>query len=219
MRLVLLEDERDIAEAIRDLLLRDHHHVRWCATVQEAEGINPVLEVDAAVLDVMIENDDDAGFTLATAWRAAGYRGPILFTTARDTVEDRVRGLDLGGDDYLVKPYSLAELQARVRALMRRDSPVKQALIEHGKLRMDTVSRRTWWGKREMALSAREFALLECLALNPEATFRAVELADRIFPEATSGGLVVRVYVRQLRQKIHPSIVATASGGYRLGVQ
>lgn len=218
MRVLLLEDEADIAEAVAEVLTRDHHHVRRFTHPAELADVDP-SSVDAAILDVMIGSDPDAGFKLAVRWREAGFRGPILFTTARDSVQDRIRGLDLGGDDYLVKPYSLGELRARVRALLRRDSPIKQALIERGRLRLDTATRRLWWDEVEILVSAREFALLEYLALHPERVVRGAELADRIFPDATSGGLVARVYIRQLRQKVDANVILTASGGYRLGAE
>lgn len=218
MRILLLEDEPDIAEAVADTLTRDHHHVTWAPTRAAAEALAAERAFDLAVIDVIIGSDEDAGFDLATSLRRGGFLGPVLFTTARDTVEDRVRGLDLGGDDYLVKPYSLVELRARVRALLRRESTVKHVEAVHGPLRIDFATRRVWWAGREVDLSARAFAMLELLAMYPDRAFSAAELQERVFPDAESGGIVVRVYVRQLRQKLDPSVVATVAGGYRLGV-
>jgi two-component system, OmpR family, response regulator QseB len=218
VRILLLEDEPDIAEAVVDALTRDRHHVAWAPDLAAAEAALAARSFDLAVLDVIIGGDDDAGFRLAASMRHSGFLGPVLFTTARDAVDDRVRGLDLGGDDYLVKPYSLAELQARVRALLRRETPVKGADVTHGPLRIDLAAQRVWWDDREVDLSARAFALVALLALHPDRTFGALELQERVFPDAASGGIVVRVYVRQLRQKLGPAVVATVAGGYRLGV-
>ncbi len=218
MRILLLEDEPDIAEAVADTLTRDHHHVTWATTFEGAERAAAEHACDLAILDVILGDDDDAGFRFATHLRTAGFLGPLLFTTARDAVEDRVRGLDLGGDDYLVKPYSLVELRARVRALLPRETTVKGSETAHGPLRIDLAARRTWWHGHPVDLSAREFAMLEVLALHPDRTFGSAELQARVFPDAESKGIVVRVYVRQLRQKLGPSVVATVSGGYRLGV-
>ena len=218
MRILLLEDEPDIAEAVADALTRDHHHVTWATTLAGAERAASDHPCDLAVLDVILGDDEDAGFRFAKHLREVGFLGPMLFTTARDAVEDRVLGLDLGGDDYLVKPYSLVELRARVRALLRRDTAVKGAETEFGVLRIDLASRRVWWDGRLIDLSAREFAMLEVFALHPERTFTSTELQARVFPDAESKGIVVRVYVRQLRQKLGPNVVATVPGGYRLGV-
>lgn len=216
MRILLLEDEHDIAEAVVEALTSDHHLVTWAPDVATAEAA-AARGVDLAVLDVIVGDADDAGFELATGLRRSGFLGPILFTTARDAVDDRVRGLDLGGDDYLVKPYSLTELRARVRALGRREAPTKEAIIARGPLRVDTGAKRVAWGGRDVDLSAREYALIELLARFPDRTFAAAELQERVFPDAGPGGSVVRVYVRQLRQKLGADVVATVPGGYRLG--
>lgn len=218
MRILLLEDETDIAEAVSGALTADHHTVWWTNDVAQAQAAVTERGFDLAVLDVIVGDEDDAGFALATWLRDAGFVGPILFTTARDTVEDRVRGLDLGGDDYVVKPYSLAELRARVRALARREAPIKASAIEHGALRIDTAARRVWWSDTEVELSSREFALLELLATHPDRVFAAPDLQRRVFPDASPSSNVVRVYVHQLRHKLSAEVVSTAPGGYRLGV-
>jgi len=218
LRILLLEDETDIAEAVTGALTADRRTVWWTHDVDEAASIALERGVDLAILDVIVGDDDDAGFRLAEALREGDFRGPVLFTTARDAVEDRVRGLDLGGDDYVVKPYSLVELCARVRALARREATVKSSVVTHGLLRLDTVARRTWWNDAEVELSAREFAMIELLCTHPDRIFAAQELQERVFPDASPGSNVVRVYVHQLRQKLPAEVVVRAPGGYRLGV-
>lgn len=217
MQVLLLEDEEDIARPVIAMLERERYAVRWARSADEARAAMAEREADVAILDVMLDRVD-AGFELAEELRSVGYPGAILFLTARDSITDRVRGLDLGGDDYLVKPYSLVELRARVRALLRRETPVKGTDVERGPLRIDLAAQRVWWDDREIELSARAFAMLELLALHPDRVFTALELQQRVFPDAESGGIVVRVYVRQLRQKLGPTVVATVAGGYRLGV-
>lgn len=173
--------------------------------------------VDLAILDVMMPGDDDAGFEIARRLRDDGYDGSLLFMTARDSVDDRVEGLDLGADDYLVKPFSLDELRARVRALLRRMRATRTARLDRGRLSVDLAARTVAWDGEFADLTEREFAMLEILAHDPDRSFTSHELLDRLFPEAASGAAVVRVYVRQLRTKIAPDVIVTVAGGYRLG--
>jgi len=128
-----------------------------------------------------------------------------------------VRGLDLGGDDYLIKPFGLQEFMARVRALLRRTAQTKRTVLERSPLRVDLESRRVAWDGEQIEVSEREFAILELFALYPERVFSVDELLERFFPDASSGAGVVRVYVSQLRHKIANGIIRTVAGGYRLG--
>ncbi len=218
MRILLLEDERDIREPLAALLRHQGHEVDEAGSLDEAREAVIEAEPDLAVLDVMLPEGEDAGFRFAKELREAGYSGPILFVTARDAVEDRVAGLDLGGDDYLTKPFSLQEFAARVRALLRRQSRVHSSVFERGPLRVDYAARRVFWDGREVSLSAREFALLELFTLYPDRVYDAEELLDRLFPGTDSGLRIVRVYVHRLRQKLGPEVIATVPGGYRLGL-
>ncbi len=215
--MLLLEDEDDIARPVIALLERERYGVRWARTTDEARAALAEREPDVAILDVMVDHDD-AGFELAEELRSVGYPGAILFLTARDSVSDRVRGLDLGGDDYLVKPFSLKELLARLRALVRRQAQTRRAVFERGPLRVAFDRREARWHGAVVALSEREFEILELLALYPDRAFSVDDLVERFFPDAASGRRVVRVYVSQLRRAIDPSVVATVPGGYRLGV-
>lgn len=218
MRILIMEDEPDIAEAVVDVLRRDRFDPIWVRTPGEALDAFVERDVAAAVLDVMVGSDADAGFRLAERLRASEYRGAILFLTARDATEDRIRGLDLGADDYLVKPFSLAELAARVRALVRRVGDARTPRLRAGDdVIVDLAARAVLRGGAPVELSAKEFELVEWLALHAERAVPVEELVDQLFPDATSGASVVRVYVGQLRRKLGRDVIVTVPGGYRLG--
>ena len=214
--MLFLEDEPRLGQAVARALAAQGYGVRWAKSLEEAREAFLELEPDLMVLDVRLPEGEDGGFRFAEEAREAGYKGPILFLTARDALEDRVQGLDLGGDDYLVKPFHLEELLARVRALLRRGASFRGRVLERGPLRVDFAGRRVLWEGREVALSAKEFALLELLTLHPEKAFPREELLERVFPGAESEA-VLRVYVQRLRQKLAPWVVERVPGGYRLG--
>ena len=175
---------------------------------------------DAVVLDVMLPGAD--GFEVCRQLRAAGVWAPVIMLTARDAVEDRVRGLDAGADDYLTKPFSLAELLARLRALARRGPVERPTVLSAGDLRLDPAARRVWRGETELELSAREFALLETFVRSPGRVFSQFELLEAAWDmgyEQRSN--VVEVYVGYLRQKIDRpfgvrSLETVRGLGYRL---
>mgnify|MGYP002738638121 CR=1 FL=1 len=217
MRILLVEDEPDLAVPLAELLRRNRYEVDWERDATGAYERLGARDFELALLDIMLPEGEDAGLLLAQDMRSAGYSGQILFLTARDSVADRVEGLDAGGDDYLVKPFSFEELLARVRALLRRDSQVRQAVFERGPLRVEFNARRLFWGGREARLSDREFAMIELFALNPDRVFTVAELLDRFFPDADSGPQVIRVYIWQLRSKVDGRLLVTVPGGYRLG--
>jgi DNA-binding response OmpR family regulator len=218
MKILLLEDERDLAEPVAQLLRAQRYEVTWVDTLGAAYEAFSERDYDLAILDVMLPESEDAGFELAEGLRAAGFAGSILFLTARDSVEDRIRGLDLGGDDYLIKPFSLKELLARVRALLRRESGTRTAGFQRGPLTVEFDRRTVSWHGQAVRLSEREFAMLELFALYPERIFSVDDLLERFFPDAASGHRVVRVYINQLRQKLAEDAVTTVPGGYTLGV-
>jgi two-component system, OmpR family, response regulator QseB len=218
MKILVVEDEAILGRTLVKLLLHEGYQALWADSIDKAWGFLLESEVDLIALDVMLPEGEDAGFTFAQTLRDTGTTAPILFVSARDTVEDRIAGLDIGGDDYLVKPYSLDEFLARVRALLRREAQTKQSILKRGPLELDFRKRSVKWENKDIVLSEREFALLEQFALNPERIYSADELLDKLFPDADSGNRVVRVYVHYLRQKLGENVVATASGGYRLGV-
>ncbi|WP_027882128.1 response regulator transcription factor [Meiothermus rufus] len=218
MRILLVEDEPGLAGPLVALLRRERYEVVWADNTPQARAQVDECEPDLIALDVMLPEGEDAGFRLARQLRLGGFTGAILFLTARDVVEDRVYGLDLGGDDYLVKPFSLEEFLARVRALLRRGGTTRQSVFERGPLRIEFDSRKVYWNRRLVSLSDKEFALLERLALYPERVFGVDELLEKIFPDAESGHRILRVYVHRLREKLGEDVITTLPGGYALGV-
>ncbi|GAB5602604.1 response regulator transcription factor [Thermus sp. FJN-A] len=218
MRILLVEDEPDIGEPLTLFLAKEGYEVGWARSVGEAWGAFLETEPDLLVLDVMLPEGVDAGFRFADAVREGGYAGGILFLTARDGLEDRVYGLDLGGDDYLVKPFAFGELLARVRALLRRGAQHKARWFRRGPLEVDLVGKRAFWQGKEAILSPTEFHLLEVFCLYPHRLFGTEELADRLFPGRESSLRLVRVYVHRLRNKLGPEVVRTGAGGYGLGL-
>lgn len=217
MTILVLEDERDIAEPVTQLLRAQRYTVTWVASLDDAYEAFAERDYDLAILDVMLPEGEDAGFELAEGLRATGFGGSILFLTARDSVEDRIRGLDLGGDDYLIKPFSLKELLARVRALLRRESQTRSATFSRGALEVTFANRRVSWSGQDVRLSEREFSILELFALYPDKVFTVDDLLERFFPDAASGHRVVRVYVKQLRDKLGERVIETVPNGYVLG--
>ncbi|KGQ21479.2 response regulator transcription factor [Thermus filiformis] len=215
MRILLLEDETSIGRAVERALSAQGHRVDWVRGLEEARERFLEEEPDLMVLDVRLPEDEDGGFLFAKEVRSAGYTGPILFLTARDTLKDRVEGLDLGGDDYLVKPFALEELLARVRALLRRSAKARESLLTFGRLRLDLAERAAYLDGVRVDLTLREFALLEVLALNPDRVYSPEELAQKVFSPDKVGA--VKVYVHYLRQKLGPKVVQTVPGGYRMG--
>lgn len=218
MFVLAVEDEFTLGDGLVRSLRASGYEVAWATSLAEARALLLEREPDLITLDVMLPESEHAGFTLAQEIRDVSAV-PILFLTARDAIEDRIYGLDLGGDDYLVKPFSLDEYLARVRALLRRDAQVKKAKLVRGPLELDLARRSAHWQGQLLNLSAREFALLELFTLNPERVYSPEELLDKLFPKADSGLKVIRVYVHYLRQKLSKDAIVTVQGGYRLGLK
>jgi two-component system OmpR family response regulator len=220
VRVLLVEDDVPMAAALRRALKSAGVIADVAISGTDAQWMVRAGEYDAMILDVMLPDVD--GFETCRRLRADGVWVPILMLTARDTVEDRVKGLDGGADDYLTKPFSLAELLARLRALARRPAMERPAVIEVGDLRLDPGSRQVWRGEHEIELSAREFSLLEAFMRGPGQVFSQEQLLDAAWDfgyEHRSN--VVEVYVRYLREKIDrpfgvESIETVRGMGYRL---
>jgi two-component system, OmpR family, response regulator QseB len=218
MRLLLVEDEHSIARPLLRALAAQGHVVHHADSLERARDALAEAEPDLMLLDVRLHEHEDGGFTLAREARAVGYSGPILFMTARDALDDRVMGLDLGGDDYVVKPFELPELLARVRSLLRRVSEVKTSVLRFGELELDTSNRTVRWQGVVVQLSNREYGVLERLAYTPSRIYRPEELMDLVWGGEANDLGVVKVCVYHLRQKLGPDVVKTINGGYTLGL-
>ncbi len=216
MQVLLLEDEPHLGRAVAQALRAQGYAVRWAKDLEEAWDLFLEAEPGLMVLDVRLPGDPEGGFRFAQAVREGGYKGGILFLTARDALEDRVQGLDLGADDYLVKPFHLEELLARVRALARRQAEEKRPRVLWGDLEIDLNARSVRRLGERVELSPREFALLELLLLHRGRVFAPEEVAAQVFGSEEKVG-AVKVYVHYLRQKLHPRVVLTVPGGYRFG--
>jgi two-component system, OmpR family, response regulator len=220
VRVLVVEDDVRMAAAIRRGLRFEGLVVDIAADGEAALRTVGAVDYDAIVLDVMMPGLD--GFETCERLRRDGVWAPVLMLTARDAVEDRVRGLDGGADDYLTKPFSLAELTARLRALVRRGPTERPAVLEVGELQLDPSTREVWRGEAEIRLSTREFALLETFMRRPGHVLTQTQLLEAAWDlgyEQRSN--VVEVYVRYLRQKIDrpfgvSSIETVRGAGYRL---
>lgn len=216
MRVLVVEDDPGVGELLRDELEAQGYTVDWAQDGEEASALLALFPFDLMVLDVMLPIRD--GFELTRALREERVGVPILMLTARDGVEDRVRGLELGADDYLVKPFHLAELRARVRALLRRAKGETSNTITVGRLKLDLEGHRIWFGSDEVSLSGTEYALLEFLVLHPDRYFDREALLERVWPGDTSiSARTVDTYIRYLRRKLAEDAIETRRGiGYRL---
>lgn len=201
MRILVAEDERSLNRIITKQLASSGYSVDSVFDGADAYDHLAVTEYDGAVLDVMMPKSD--GFSVVKKIRAEGNDTPVLFLTARDSIEDRVEGLDLGADDYLVKPFAFEELLARVRVLVRKKSNNSTSIITVDNLTVDTASRKVTRGDREINLSAKEYELLRYLAVNKGIVLSREKIENHIWNYDYEGGTnVVDVYIRYLRKKV-----------------
>jgi two-component system OmpR family response regulator len=216
MRVLVVEDEPKMAALLRRGLVEEGHGADVAGKGEDALWLAEAHAYDAIVLDVMLPGL--SGFETCRRLRNSGVWTPVLMLTARDSVEDRVSGLDAGADDYLTKPFSLAELLARLRALVRRGDVERPTELVVGELRLDPGSRRVWRGTVEVQLSPKEFALLETFMRRPGQVLSRLQLLEHAWDFAYENrSNVVDVYVRYLRQKLGPDLLETVRGaGYRL---
>jgi two-component system, OmpR family, response regulator len=220
VRVLLVEDELKMAGLMRRGLVEEGHAADVAPTGEDAIWMAQAHPYDAIVLDVMLPRI--SGFETCRRLRNAGVWAPVLMLTARDAVEDRVAGLDAGADDYLTKPFSFAELLARLRALARRGGVERPATLEVDDLRLDPASRRVWRGEHEIRLSPKEFALLETFMRRPGQVLTRLQLLEHAWDFAYENrSNVIDVYVRYLREKLDrpfgTSSIETVRGvGYRL---
>jgi two-component system, OmpR family, response regulator len=220
MRVLIVEDQVKMASLIRRGLRKEGMAADVAIKGEDALWMAEATEYDVIVLDVMLPGID--GFEVCRRLRGAEMWTPILMLTARDSVRDRVTGLDTGADDYLTKPFSYAELLARLRALVRRGPSERPTELEVGELRLDPASRQVWRGKTEIALSAKEFAILETFMRRPGEVLSRFALLEHAWDyDYENRSNVVDSYVRFLRQKIDKpfgthSIETVRGAGYRL---
>ena len=219
MRIFLVEDTHDVGEAICRRFQQAGHTVDWETDGQAASDILSFTEYDLVVLDVMLPGLD--GFSILKKMRQSGSGVPVLILTARSEIDDRVGALDLGADDYLVKPFDFRELEARARVLLRRRAGGEATnLITCGDVVLDLSNRSVTVGRREVQLKRREMALLEILASRPGKVFSKEELLDRLFGfDEEVGENAVELYVGRLRKKLEGAtarIVTQRGVGYQL---
>ncbi len=220
MRVLIVEDEVKMASLVRRGLAEEGHAADIAPSGADALWMAQAHPYDAIVLDVMLPGQD--GFETCRQLRNAGVWAPVLMLTARDAVGDRVAGLDAGADDYLTKPFSFAELLARLRALVRRGSVERPTELVVGDLRLDPGSRQVWRGESEVRLSPKEFALLETFMRRPGQALSRLQLLEHAWDFAYENrSNVIDVYVRYLREKIDRPFATTSletvrGVGYRL---
>ena len=216
VRLLVVEDDERIARLLIKSLQRDGYGVDLVRSGEEAIWMATENTYDAIVLDVGLPGTD--GLEVCRSLRQLERWSPILFLSGRASVEDRVRGLDAGADDYLPKPFSVSELRARLRALVRRSPRERPVLLEVGDLVLDPASHRVSRAGADVELTAKEFALLELFMRHPGDALSRRRILDEVWDFAYDGtSNVVDVYVRYLREKLGPDVIETVRGvGYRL---
>lgn len=216
MRLLLVEDDLMIGESVQQGLRQDGFTVDWVRDGQSAEAAWRATRFDLMLLDLGLPRKD--GLAVLKSLRQIHNALPVLVMTARDAVSDRVAGLDAGADDYLVKPFDLDELAARVRALLRRGSGRADPVISHGKLVLNPATRVATFAGAPLALSPREFALLEALLDRPGAVLSRAQLEERIYgwgQEVESNA--VEVHIHALRKKLGAEFIRNVRGvGYKV---
>lgn len=201
MRILIAEDEKSLNRIIAKQLKAAGYSVDCAFNGEEAYDLISMTDYDAAVFDVMMPKID--GFSLLKKIRNEGNNLPVLFLTARDSIEDRVEGLDIGADDYLVKPFAFEELLARIRVLIRKNSVSNSNIITVADLTVDISSRKVTRGGKDILLSAKEYELLQYLAVNNGIVLSREKIEDHIWNYDYEGGTnVVDVYIRYLRKKI-----------------
>jgi two-component system response regulator QseB len=216
MRLLLVEDDAMIAETVLDAMRRTGYAIDWAADGRAAELSLANGVYDLVLLDLGLPRQD--GIAVLSAYRKAGGNAAVIIVTARDAVEDRIRGLDAGADDYLLKPFDLNELAARIRASLRRRTGQTQPVYRHGQLTLDPAAHEARKDGRLLPLVPREFALLQALIEEPSRVYTRAILEEKLYGWGEEvGSNTIEVHVHSLRRKIGAEQIATVRGvGYRL---
>lgn len=201
MRILIAEDEKDLNNIIKQKLTEDGYSVDSCYDGEDALYYLQSAEYDAAIIDVMMPYLD--GFEVVKQYRGNNGKTPILFLTAKDSIEDKVKGLDLGADDYLTKPFSFAELTARLRVMTRKHTSSSTNIYTVGDLSLDSASKTVTRAGKEIHLSAREFSLLEYMIRNKNTVLSREQIENHLYNFDYEGGTnVIDVYISYLRKKI-----------------
>lgn len=201
MRLLVVEDERDLNAIISNKLRSEHYSVDSVYDGQEALDFIDCADYDGIIMDIMMPKKD--GLTVLDELRSSGNNVPVLLLTAKDAILDRVKGLDCGADDYLVKPFSFDELCARIRAMLRKNTNNVSNILTVGDLTLDTATKRVCRSDKKIDLSAKEYALLECLMRHKDVVLSRDKIENHIWDFDYEGGTnVIDVYISYLRRKI-----------------
>jgi DNA-binding response OmpR family regulator len=219
MRILLVEDDPMIGESVADGLKAEGYAVDWVRDGKEAEVAISATPYSLVVLDLGLPRRD--GIEVLKGIRERRIDVPVLVMTARDTVRDRIKGLDAGADDYLVKPFDLDELTARARALLRRAAGRAEPTIERGPLRIDPAAREVTWNGEPVALSAREYALLAALAERQGAVLSRSQLEEKLYGwNEAVGSNAVEVHIHNVRKKLGEGVIRNVRGlGYTLSTE
>ena len=218
MRVLIVEDEVLLGQALAAGLRQLGYAADWFPNGTLADGALSAVTYDAVVLDLGLPGGD--GMVWLRRWRDRGIKLPVLILTARDGVDQRIAGLDAGADDYLLKPITIDELAARLRALLRRASGRAQPTWQHGALEYEPAAKLVRWKGQGVDLTARELALLEAFLLEPQRVLSKALLREKLYDwsDTEPEGNSVEVHIHHLRRKIDPGIVRTVRGlGYALG--
>jgi len=220
MKVLIVEDQQRLGQFLEHGLKECSHTAYWVGTCKDAKDALAESPYDVVLLDLGLPDGD--GIDLLRQWRASGFNEPVLILSARDSVEDRVKGLDVGADDYLPKPFSFAELLARVRSLMRRQSSVKHTVLEHRGIRVDLLSHTVHHNGAAVDLTSREYALLEIFMQNPGRILTRTLISEKIWASNYDVDTnLLDVYMSRLRSKLETTpgapLFKTVRGvGYQL---
>ena len=201
MRILLVEDERDLANIVRVGLEEESYSVDICHDGEEGLYMASEVSYDGIILDILLPKIN--GIKILETIRGKGISTPILLLTAKDTLEDKIVGLDTGADDYLTKPFEFEELLARLRALLRRRTPEKKALLKVHDLEINTASREVTRGGKEIVLTSKEYVLLEYFVYNKNTVISRIEITEHIYDDSFDlDSNVIDVFINSLRKKI-----------------
>ncbi len=217
MRILLIEDDTTLGAAVRDQIAADGQSVDWVTRLDAAGDAVKATSYDLILLDLMLPDGRGIGFLKGL--RARGDVTPVIILTALDQVSDRIEGLNAGADDYLVKPFDLAELSARIGSVARRYSGNPNPIVTHGPLDIDLAARSVHRDGKPVQLTAREWALFEAFLARPGQLLSKAQLEEKLYTfDAEVESNTIEVHVSRLRKKLGPAVIETERGmGYRLG--